>query len=204
MADNTRMNLVKARMVEKQNKDRLRKVNPSLNEGSGIYFLTREGEDGIKYAYIGQAKHILSRLAQHLAGYQHIDLSIKKHGLYSSNNHYGWKVGFLNYPEDKLDEKEQYYIRQYAQNGYQLRNKTAGGQGAGKAQIDEYRPAKGYRDGIRQGKKSLARELSEIIEKHLVVSIKPGKESNKVSIRAFEKFRNLLDEKNYEEEKHDD
>ena len=45
-------------------------------------------EEGIKYAYIGQAKHILTRLAQHLTGYQHIDLSIRKHGLYSNRNFY--------------------------------------------------------------------------------------------------------------------
>lgn len=162
--------------------------------------MTREDENGIKYAYIGQAKHILTRLAQHLVGYeQHIDLSLKKHGLYSKDNHYGWKVGFLNFPEDKLDEKEQYYIRQYAQNGYQLRNKTSGSQGAGKNQIDEYRPAKGYRDGIRQGKISLARELSQIIDKHLAISIQPGKENNKISIRALEKFKTLIDERNYKE-----
>lgn len=199
MAGSSRMNLIKVRAIEANNKDRLRKVNPSLNEGSGIYILTREDENGIKYSYIGQAKHILTRLAQHLVGYQHIDLSLKKHGLYSNDNHYGWKIGFLNFPEDKLDEKEQYYIRRYAQAGFQLRNKTSGSQGAGKTQIDEYRPAKGYRDGIRQGKISLARELSQIIDKHLVVSIKPGKEKNKISIRALEKFKALIDEKNYKE-----
>lgn len=197
---NDSANLAKAKAIERRNKERLLKVNPILNDGSGIYFLTRDGEDGLKYAYIGQAKHIATRLAQHLSGYdQHIDRSLKKHGLYSKDNVNGWKVGFLNFPEDKLDDREQYYIREYAAAGYQLRNKTAGSQGEGKTQIDEYRPAKGYRDGIRQGKITLARELSQIIDKHLVVTFQPGKENNKVSIRAMEKFKSLIDEKSYKE-----
>lgn len=190
-------NLRKAKAIEWKNKQRLLEINPELDEKSGIYFLTRSDEDGIRYAYIGQAKHIITRLAQHLVGYQHIDLSIKKHGLYSGENPYGWKIGFLHYPLSKLDEMEQYYIKQYAQYGYQLRNKTSGSQGAGKKQIDEYRPQKGYHDGILQGKKMLARELSNIITKHLVVSLKEEKKNNKVSIKAFEKFNHLLLEENY-------
>lgn len=190
-------NFRKAKAIEHKNKQRLLCVNGNLDEKSGIYFLTREDEDGIKYAYIGQAKHILTRLAQHLVGYQHIDKSLKKHGLHSNDNLHGWKIGFLNYPEDMLDEMEQKYICQYAQSGYQLRNKTSGSQGKGKRQIDEYKPAKGYYDGIKQGKKILAKELSNIIQKHLVVSLKEEKKNNKVSIKAFEKFNDLLSEESY-------
>lgn len=167
-------------------------ANPNLNEKSGIYFLTRTDENNIRYAYIGQAKHILTRLAQHLTGYQHIDISLKKHGLYSVDNVHGWHIGFLHCPEDKLDNMEQYYIRLYASHGYQLRNKTAGGQGEGKKQIDEYKPAKGYYDGLKQGRKNLAKELVNIIDKHLEISLKPEKANNKVSIKAFEKFKELL------------
>lgn len=167
-------------------------INPDLDEGSGIYFLVRKDENGIKYAYIGQAKHLLTRLAQHLSGYQHIDLSLKKHGLYSSENVYGWKIGFLHFQISELDFMEKKFIQMYANNGYQLRNKTAGGQGDGKSQIDDYRPAKGYRDGLAQGRKNLANELSHIIDKHLCISIKEEKKNNKVSIKAFEKFNDLL------------
>lgn len=184
--------LRKQKAIEQKNRKRLLEVNGSLDDGSGIYFLTRTDENGIKYAYIGQAKHILTRLAQHLVGYQHIDLSLKSHGLYSVENIYGWKIGFLPFPLDKLDEKEQYYIKQYAVNGYQLRNKTGGGQGKGKEKIDEYRPAKGYYDGLKQGRKNLARELSGIIEKHLVISLKSEKQGNKVSQKQYEKFMELL------------
>ena len=67
----------KAKAIECKNKMKLLTVNPKLDDNSGIYFLTREDENEIKYAYVGQAKHILTRLVQHLVGYQHIDLSLK-------------------------------------------------------------------------------------------------------------------------------
>lgn len=192
-------NFRKAKAIESQNKKRLKEINRDLNDDSGIYFLTREDENHIRYAYIGQSKHILTRLAQHMVGYQHIDLSLKKHGFYSFSNPCGWKIGYLNFPKEELDEKEQHYIQVYAQKGYQLRNKTAGGQGQGKVQINEFKAPKGYYDGIKQGKRMLARELSHIIEKHLEIGFKDGKEHNKISIGAREKFFVLIDENNYKE-----
>lgn len=185
-------NLRKAKAIEQKNWKRILSVNPNIDNGSGIYFLTRTDEDGFRYAYIGQAVNIGTRLCQHLVGYQHIDLSLKKHGLYALDNIYGWKIGFLHFAKEQLDEKEQYYIRQYAINGYQLRNKTGGSQGAGKRQIDEYKPSKGYYDGLKQGRLNLARELSHIADKHLDISLKAEKQGNKVSQKQYEKFMDLL------------
>lgn len=181
-----------AKAIEQNNKKRLLEINPKLDEESGIYFLTRIDENGFKYAYIGQAVHILTRLAQHLVGYQHIDLSLKKHKLYSKSNPCGWKIGFLHFPKSELDKQEQHYIKAYADKGYQLRNKTSGSQGEGKAQIDDYKPSKGYRDGIQQGRKNLAKELSHIAEKHLKIEIREDKRYNKVSQKQYEKFMDLL------------
>ena len=181
-----------AKAIEQNNKKRLLEVNPKLDEESGIYFLTRIDENGFKYAYIGQAVHILTRLSQHLVGYQHIDLSLKKHKLYSKSNPCGWKIGFLHFPKSELDKQEQHYIKAYADKGYQLRNKTSGSQGEGKAQIDDYKPSKGYRDGIQQGRKNLAKELSHIAEKHLKIEIREDKRRNKVSQKQYEKFMDLL------------
>lgn len=185
-------NIAKAKAIEAKNKKKWLALNPDLDDKSGIYFLTRTDENGFRYAYIGQAVHILTRLAQHLVGYQHIDLSLKKHGLYSDDNPFGWRVGFLHFPASELDEQEQHYIKAYADYGYQLRNKTSGSQGEGKAKIDDYRPAKGYYDGIKQGKKSLAKELSHIAEKHLEIRLKPEKANNSVSQKQYEKFMDLL------------
>lgn len=171
------------------------KINPKLNDKSGIYFLLREDENGFKFAYVGQAKSVLQRLASHLVGYeQHIDLSLRKHKLYSEDNPYGWRVEFLNFPESQLDEKEKYYIKLYADKGYQLRNVSLGGQGENRASgsIGERKAPKGYMQGIQQGKKVLARELSSIAEKHLIIRLKPEKEHNKVSQKQYEKFMDLL------------
>lgn len=189
-------NIARAKAIEQENKKRLLKLNPKLNDRSGIYFLLREDENGFKYAYIGQAVHTLSRLASHLVGYeQHIDLSLRKHKLYDKEeNPYGWRVEFLNFPESQLDEKEKYYIKLYADKGYQLRNVSLGGQGENRASgsIGERKVPKGYMQGIQQGKKVLARELSSIAKKHLKIELRADKANNKVSQKQYEKFMDLL------------
>lgn len=188
-------NIARAKAIEQENKKRLLKLNSKLNDKSGIYFLLREDENGFKYAYIGQAVHTLSRLASHLVGYeQHIDLSLRKHKLYSEDNPYGWRVEFLNFPESQLDEKEKYYIKLYADKGYQLRNVSIGGQGGNRdsGSIGERKAPKGYLQGIQQGRKNLARELSNIAEKHLKIELREDKANNKVSQKQYEKFMDLL------------
>ena len=177
--------------VENNYKKKLLQIDPTLSDTSGIYFFTREDSNGFKYAYIGQAKHILSRLAEHFTGYQHIDLSIKKHGIYSNDNPEGWRINYIEYPEIELDKMEQYYIKQYADNGYQLRNKTCGGQGVGKKQIADSRPIKGYRDGLIQGRKNASREIARLFEKHLNYSKKSDK-PNKNQEKALAKFEEFL------------
>lgn len=189
-------NIARAKAIEQENKKRLLKLNSKLNDKSGIYFLLREDENGFKYAYIGQAVHTLSRLASHLVGYeQHIDLSLKRHKLYDKEkNPYGWRVEFLNFSESQLDEKEKYYIKLYADKGYQLRNVSLGGQGENRdsGSIGERKAPKGYLQGIQQGRKNLARELSNIAEKHLKIELREDKANNKVSQKQYEKFMDLL------------
>lgn len=192
-----------AKAIEKENKKKLLKLNPELNDESGIYFFLREDENGFRFAYIGQAVKILTRLASHMTGYeQHIDLSLRKHKLYDEQkNPNGWRVEFLNFPESELDEKEKYYIKLYADKGYQLRNVSLGGQGENRASgsIGERKAPKGYMQGIQQGKKVLARELSHIAEKHLKIEIREDKKNNKVSQKQFEKFKELMNEDSYKE-----
>lgn len=187
-------NIKQAKAIEYKNKKRLLEVNPKLDDKSGIYFLTRTDEDGINYFYIGQAKHILTRLAQHLVNYQHIDLSLKKRGLYSNKNPYGWKIGFLHYPISELDKWEQHWILEYTKKGYQCRyNKTSGGQGDGKEKINEFKPAKGYRDGLKQGYKNASKEISHLFDLHLDYKIKsdnPNKNQEKAKVK-FENFLNF-------------
>ena len=163
---------------KQETRRRIIKLCPSINDQSGIYFFTRKDENGIRYAYVGQAKHLLSRCAQHLLGYQHIDLSIKKHGLYSDKNEYGYKLDYVNLPESQLDAYEREYIQKYASWGFQLRNATLGGQDSGKEVIDSKTP-KGYHDGLKQGYENARKEIKELFDKYLMVSVKSQEDTFK-------------------------
>lgn len=185
-------NIKKVKAIELRNRQKLLELNQNLNDNSGIYFWTRTDEDGINYFYIGQAKHIIQRNCQHLVGYQHIDLSLKSRGLYSSENPFGWKLNYINYPEEKMDEMEQFWILEYTKKGYQCRyNKTSGSQNEGKKKINEFRPSKTYRDGLRQGRINMSREIKHIVDTHLVIGLK---KETKTSRKALEKFWCLLGE----------
>lgn len=186
------MNYKQIYTIKKANEERILKVCPNCPNISGIYFLLRE-EDGFKYAYIGQAVRLRERLASHLSGYQHIDLSIKKHGLYSKENPTGYRVHCLPIPENMLDEMEQKYIKQYANAGYQMRNSTAGSQGKGKHGLDNARPPRKYFDGVEQGRKNALREVAHLFEKHL--DYVPKKTPpNAYQIKAMQKFKEMLEE----------
>lgn len=167
--------------------------NGNIKNESGIYIFKRTDEAGIKYAYIGQAKKLITRLGQHLLGYQHIDLSIRKHGIYDKNtNPYGYIILVCYYEEDVLDEEERLFIKKYADHGYQLRNKTAGGQDKGKVGIDENKPSKGYYDGKKQGRADTIKEIKNYFEKYLDYSIKGT--PNKIKERKYKEFEELLNE----------
>lgn len=184
---------------QNNDKKRILAVNNEVDESSGIYILYRTDELHEKHCYVGQAVHLLTRLASHLSGYQYIDNSIKAHGLYSEKNPFGYKIGIMHYPIPKLDEMEMYWIEKYRNNGYIMKNLTSGSQGVGKTKIAEYKPPRTYTEGKLEGKKQLAKDLSNIIDKHLIVAIKPEKSNNKISQRQLDKFWELLSEETYKE-----
>ena len=174
--------------------------NNQLNNEAGIYILTRTDENGLQYAYIGQSKHILNRLADHIFGYEYIDKSLKKHKLYDSvKNPFGWKVDFFNCRIEDLNNLEHEYIIKYAKLGYQLRNKTTGSQGVGKLGIDENKPSKGYRDGLKQGYSNCLKDIREYFDKYLEVDIKVDENTLKkngqikeIYKKKFQEFVELL------------
>ena len=92
--------------------------------------------------------------------------------LKSNANEYGWNVIHYNFSEEELDDKEQYYIKEYADNGFQLRNKTSGSQGKGKTKINEFKPSKGYQDGLKQGYKD--RKSTRLNSSHRSLSRMPS------------------------------
>ena len=176
--------------LEAQNEKRILKSNPNIPEKAGIYVLTRH-EDGFRYAYIGQAKNLLRRLTAHLRGYQHIDISLKKHGLYSDDNKSGWKIEFWLFPESKLDEQERKFIKKYADDGFQLRNHTIGGQDGGKKLLDNRKPTKGYLEGLARGYKRAQKEIAHLFELHLDVITKKDPPTA-LQKKALNKFLNFI------------
>lgn len=182
-------NMKQVYAIARNSELRWKEIYPELDHYTGIYVLTRQDENGFKYSYIGQAKDVLKRLGQHLTGYQHIDLSLKKHGL---NGAFGWKIKeIIKCTEDQLDEAEQVYIKKYANLGYQLRNKTSGSQGEGKDGLDvEHKPSKGYYDGVEYGYNKAIKEIGILFDKYLDAVIKG--DSNKIKERKLEEFLHLI------------
>ena len=176
---------------------RIKEVCPQATHESGIYCFTRVDEDGFKFAYVGQAsKSLLTRLGEHLVGYQHIDLSIKKHGLYSQENPYGYKVDILcKCPAEECNEKEQYYIKKAADAGYQLRNHNSGSQGKGRRTFDNAKPSKTYREGLAMGYLNARRDVAHWFSLHLNVSMKKPTKNAEKALAKFQEFINLEEEK---------
>ena len=182
--------------MKAEREKRIKKICPKITNSSGIYVFHRTDEAGIRRGYCGQALHLLERCASHLAEYDHIALSLKKHGFWSDDNPCGWKLWFINCRQSELDKKEVEWIKKCADSGMQMYNITAGSQGKGKQVTGQYKQPKTYTQGVIQGRKNMARDLSHIIKKHLTVEIRADKQGNKVSEKQFEKFKELLKEGN--------
>lgn len=191
----TKQTYAQRKAIEAKNKERILAVNKAADEDSGIYIFIRQ-ENGIHYAYVGQAKHLLTRLAQHLSGYQHIDLSIRKHGLFDVNkNLTGWDIDVNHCREEELDAEEQRYIKVYANAGYQLYNHTTGSQGEGKRALGEAKSPKGYRDGVKQGERNVIKKIAHLFDLHLkAVTINPT--PNKTQQKALDKFYEIIQGEN--------
>lgn len=168
---------------------------PKTPKGCGIYVLTRK-ENGELKAYIGQSIHTLQRMAEHMVDYNsHIDKSLKIYGLKTILNPQGWKLESIECDRDKLDIVETNYVADYIKKGYDVYNKTSGGQGVGKRQIAEYKERKGYRQGTEIGYKRAVKDISELLAR-VEFTVKPkltqkGTESVN-SVKAVERLKEIL------------
>ena len=178
--------------IRKANEDKIRKMCPNVTDNPGIYLFWRVDSDGFRFCYVGQARTLCKRMAEHLSGYQHIDLSIKKHKFYDEeNNPWGYHAEVIEECAlEDLDMREQYWIKYYADKGFQLRNATTGSQGSEKRALGDGKSNKGYRDGLQQGYKNARRDVAKLFEKNLTYSIN-GKDG-KLKQRAYEKFTEFL------------
>ena len=188
MVTNYRQIFAKKKGYEQQ----ILKLCPNAKNESGIYCFYRE-ENGFKYAYVGQAtKSVLKRLAEHLGGFTtHIDRSIKKHKLYSKDNPTGWQIKVVRYcTEQECNELEQYYIKLFADKGYQMRNHTSGSQGTEKATIVDTE-IKGYNKGKEQGFEKCRVFIRNYFEKGYVRLILGS--NGKIAERKYEELKEFLE-----------
>lgn len=194
------MNYKQICAIKKANEDKIRKACPEVTDNPGIYLFWRVDENGFRFCYVGQARSLCKRMSEHLSGYQHIDLSIKKHKLYDEKKApCGYHVEVIEEcTVEDLDEREQYWIKYYADQGFQLRNKTTGSQSEGKAALGDAKSNRGYRDGLAQGRKNTQKEIKELFDKYLTYDIKgkPGK----IKQRKYDEFTAFLNEGEVEEE----
>lgn len=140
---------------QKAEDTKLKKLGYDIPATSGIYTFNRySDEKGKVCIYVGQAVSLKKRIISHITGYsQHIDISIKKHGLSASVGEIDkWHITWFCCSEDLLDQREKDTIALYNNNDeFELYNITGGGQGKGKEDINERKPTKGYLDGLAQG-----------------------------------------------------
>lgn len=202
-----------ARIRARQEKEKMRilKCNPTIDNGTGIYIFYRYDPTVSKgVCYIGQAKHLLDRLASHLMGYQAIDLSIKKHGLYDCvKNPEGYRVAVVCHCDIySLDKCERQAIESYQKDGWMLKNITAGGQIDKGGDINQRKASKGYLDGLKQGYSNCLKDIKEFFDKYLDFVIKEPRLTKKgtpVAIKQtkFKEFEKLLKGGQDEVERHD-
>lgn len=183
--------------IEQKNKERILAICSDMQDRSGIYMFYRMDENRDIFArYIGKSEtSVLYRCASHLRPFAniptHIDASLKKHGLYSESNPMGWRVCVLEYclPQ-QCDERERYYIDFAVRLGIDLHNVESGGT-TGKTDINERKPSRGYRDGVKQGERNVIKEIRHLFDLHLKAVHKADKPS-KNAIKALDKFNTFL------------
>jgi hypothetical protein len=190
--------------IKKANEDKIRKVCSEADNSSGIYVFWREDTNMIKHAYVGQARDLLKRLGEHLSGYkQHIDLSIKKYKLYDEEtNPTGYHVDIVEKcDETQLDDREKHWIKWYADNAYQMKNVSLGGQGSSNnGDLNERKPAKGYREGLINGRKKAIKEVAKFFEKNLVYRMtEPITKQKQNALKKFESMLAEVDESESED-----
>lgn len=196
------MNLKQRFAILNKNKRIVRQLcDNELTIDSGIYMFYRTNENGERCFYVGQAKNLLQRTAEHLMGKkQHIDKSIYVHKLYSEDNPTGWKLRVLiNCREEDLDHFEKFYIDFNKQQGFKCYNVSSGGQGSERTTDVGERlqtKLKSYKNGKGLGYEKAKNEAREFFNNYLDFSIK-GK-PNKVKERKLREFKEWLEVHNGE------
>lgn len=173
----------------------VKKICKDICAKSGIYLFYRVDEDGNNCFYVGQAKNLLNRTAQHLMDKkQHIDKSLYKHKLYNDYNPYGWKLKVLHFCGlESLDIMEQNYIHYFLSKGYKSYNVTGGGQIDKKSDIGQRQQTKlkSYKNGKNLGYDKAKDYVKVMFDKYLDYYIKGN--PTKIKERKLSEFEEWLE-----------
>lgn len=160
---------------------------------SGVYTFHRYNrERQCNCYYIGQAKNLRRRIAQHLLEYDHIAVSLKKYGLFDSEkNPEGWACDWEFCLIEELDKVEQVLIAHcITKENDELYNITSGGQGKGKVDINPRAERKGYHTGKKEGKQRAYAEIATLIKKYTTgLTSKGGAVADRKTAELIEKLR---------------
>lgn len=186
-----------------QQKSYIKKVYSycNLDESSGIYVFYREDSNNNKYAYVGQAKHLLTRIKDHVCTKvpkSHIDCSLKTHGVATKSNFNGYKLRVYRCAETELDAKEKYFIQFYLDHNYNLLNVESGGQDKGHSDLNYRKASKGYRDGLEKGYSNCLKEIRVFFDKYLDFVIKEPRLTKKkkpvvIKQQKYDEFKKLIE-----------
>ena len=179
--------------IQKKNEEIIKQQCPGIDRRSGIYLFSRFSEEHERCCYIGQAKDLLRRCANHLCGRkQHIDLSLLKHKWCSKDNPNGWNLKVLEHcKQEDLDKREQAFIEEYINLGYRCLNVCGGGQIDKKQDINERNltKLKSYANGKQIGYEKARKEIALLFTKYLTYDVK---KANILSQKAKERFEKFL------------
>lgn len=189
--------------MKKYNEARIKKLVPDMENRSGIYVWYRQSN---KF-YAGQSIKLIDRSIAHLMQYDHLGLSIKKHGLYDKEkNPFGWRLAYYYCDEKELNEKERETIAKWNEHN-DAYNITNGGQNSGKYDINERQQPKSYRDGIKVGYANCLKDIKEYFEKYLDYTTKSTNECFKkdgtikeIYLRKYNEFKGIMENGKKQEE----
>lgn len=175
-----------------QRVERIRKLSPYMPDTSGIYTWWRRNADGYFCFYVGQAKHLIQRNADHLDEYKsHLGKSIVKHGL-ATDKQDGWHLTFTTCKEEDLNDKERQMIDAMMKLGNVITYNTTGGGQDHKHDICEINrnSGKGYYDGVKAGYNRARKEIAKLFEKNLNASVNGSVTATKQ--KALDKFYEFI------------
>ncbi len=99
----------------------------------------------------------------------------------------------LNNPQNDMEARQMLMeqFKKACNRLAKLEDKLESGGTIGKTDINERKPARGYHDGVAQGRKAVIREIAHLFDLHLKAACKSDKPSKNAE-KALDKFYQII------------